>query len=536
MRPACQQRMARPSTDYEPRAPAQGALYQIVRDHFETFRAQAATIRDGEGLPGFVERAFRTFLRCGWLAGGFARLRCRDCGLDRLIPFSCKGRALCPSCGGRRMAERAAHLVDQVFPDVPIRQWVLSLPYRLRYQLAWDHDLWRAVVGVLFGAVFRVLRARVGDDGVEAGRGGGVAVIQRFGGALNLNVHIHALVMDGVFARDHAGALCFHPAPHLTTLDVAEVLATVEPLIMRRLERRGLGPGDGEAGAPDAWTDEAPVLAGLAAASVQGTIALGPRRGARLRRLGDAAEPVETSAPGHCHARANGFDLHAGLVVPAGQRERLERIVRYTLRPPVPQERLHLTGDGQVRLELRHPWRDGTTDIVFDPVEFLGRLAVLVPRPRINLLLYHGVLGPRAAWRAEVVQGQTPVGSGDTGLESSPVPAREPDLAETARRQACGQCWSSLMARTFGFDVLACPRRAPREAASRGTRVWRPPASDRAHRGGGRHRPDPSASRSADRGAGTPPRAGATAVREHSRSGGLGRRQFSVRPRFLTGS
>ena len=84
----------------------------------------------------------------------------------------------------------------------------------------------------------------------------------------------------------------------------------------------------------------------------------------------------------------------------AGQRDRLERVCRYALRPPVTQERLHLTAEGQVRLELRQPWRDGTTDVVFDPVEFLGRLAVLVPRPRINLILYHGVLGPRAAWRA----------------------------------------------------------------------------------------------------------------------------------------
>jgi hypothetical protein len=78
--------------------------------------------------------------------------------------------------------------------------------------------------------------------------------------------------------------------------------------------------------APDAWGDEAPVLAGLAAASIQGTFALGPRRGARLRRLGDETEPVQTPDPGDCHARANGFDLHAGVVVPAGQRERLERI------------------------------------------------------------------------------------------------------------------------------------------------------------------------------------------------------------------
>ena len=99
-------------------------------------------------VPRFVERAFREFLRCGFLAGGFARFPCGDCGLDRLVAFSCKGRALCPRCGGRRMAERAAHLVDHVIPDVPVRQWVLSLPDPLRYRLAWDHDLCRRVSAV----------------------------------------------------------------------------------------------------------------------------------------------------------------------------------------------------------------------------------------------------------------------------------------------------------------------------------------------------------------------------------------------------
>ena len=108
----------------------------------------------------------------------------------------------------------------------------------------------------------RVLRARAQDEGVEASRCGGVAVIQRFGGALNLNVHIHALVLDGVFARDAAGGLRFHATPDLTTLDVAEVLATVEPLMARQLQHRGRG--EGEADASDAWVDEAPVLAGLA--------------------------------------------------------------------------------------------------------------------------------------------------------------------------------------------------------------------------------------------------------------------------------
>jgi hypothetical protein len=84
---------------------------------------------------------------------------------------------------------------------------------------------------------------------------------------------------------------------------------------------------------------------------------------------------------------------------------------------------------------------------------------VLVPRPRINLMLYHGVLGPRAAWRADVVRRQTAGAGRDRGLkESGTEQAREADLTETARRQARGQCWASLMERTFGFDVLACPR------------------------------------------------------------------------------
>ena len=109
-------------------------------------------------------------------------------------------------------------------------------------------------------------------------------------------------------SRKPAGALHFHPTRRLTSLDVDEVLATVEPRIKRLLDRRGLGDGDNDGSASDAWADEAPVLAGLAAASVQGIVALGPQRGARLRRLGDAREEREPSEQRGCHARANGFD------------------------------------------------------------------------------------------------------------------------------------------------------------------------------------------------------------------------------------
>jgi Putative transposase/Transposase zinc-binding domain len=439
---------------YKPRDPAQSVLSQLVRDHFETFRAQAASLRDGEGLPRFVEREFREFLTCGCLAAGFARFHCDACGHDRLVPFSCKGRGFCPSCGGRRMAERAAHLVDHVLPDVPIRQWVLSLPYRLRYLLAWDHDLCRAVVSVHARAVLGFLRARARRGGVTNGRSGAVAIIQRFGGAVNLNVHIHALVIDGVFAQDSEG-LRFHPACRLTRDDVAEVVAVVARRIERLLQRRGVAATAEESGTADTWAEEAPALAGLAAASVQGLIALGPRAGGRVERYGSPPERAVPVTLGPCHANAGGFDLHAGVVVGAGQRKRLERLCRYTLRSPIAQARLRVDAEGQVWITLRHQWADGTTRLRFDPVALLARLAVLIPRPRINLLLYYGVLAPRARWRAAVVASarsewsDAPAGSGPADSDGSGQPGC---------RRPGAYLWADLMRRTFGIDVLECPR------------------------------------------------------------------------------
>src|SRR5262245_5455801 len=134
--------------DYRPRAAEHAVLYRVIDEHLDAFLETARRHADGAALPDFVEQEFRNFLTCGVLAHGFARLRCTDCALERLVPFSCKGRGFCPSCGGRRMTESAARLVDEVLPRVPVRQWVLSLPYRLRYLLAWDHALARAVVAV----------------------------------------------------------------------------------------------------------------------------------------------------------------------------------------------------------------------------------------------------------------------------------------------------------------------------------------------------------------------------------------------------
>src|SRR6058998_1023252 len=177
------------------------------------------------------------------------------------------------------MGARRGLRVDHVLPHVPVRQRVLTLPHRLRYLLAWNHKLCRAVLGVAVRAVLGFYRHRARRAGVRDGRSGAVTVIQRFGGGLQLNVHFHTLLLDGVFAQGEDGSLEFHAAEPPSDEEVARLLATIYRRVQRLLARRGLDVDD----APDVdpLAEESPALAGISSASIQGRIALGPRAGAR---------------------------------------------------------------------------------------------------------------------------------------------------------------------------------------------------------------------------------------------------------------
>jgi len=106
---------------YERRRPEETTLYRVVQEHLETFLAQVEA-GGAASLPQFVKDEFDAFLECGILAHGFMRVRCAACGHEKLVAFSCKLRGICPSCGGRRMAETAAWLVDHIIPKVPVRE------------------------------------------------------------------------------------------------------------------------------------------------------------------------------------------------------------------------------------------------------------------------------------------------------------------------------------------------------------------------------------------------------------------------------
>ena len=153
-----------------------------------------------------------------------------------------------------------------------------------------------------------------------------------------------------------------------------------------------------------------PLFAQLCAASVQGRVALGPQSGRAVERLGRRQEDVRPRfIPGELCCDIEHFSLHAKVRIGAHDRDGLERLCRYVARPPFKAERLTLDEDGRVVYALRRRWCDGTSAVVFEPLDFIARLAALVPRPRAHLLTYHGVLAPAAEWRDLIVPGESAV-------------------------------------------------------------------------------------------------------------------------------
>jgi len=431
---------------YRRRDPEATTLHRIVRENLNTFLAEAE--EEGRPVPRFVAEEFRNYLKCGLLSCGFTRLYCDACRSSRLVAHSCGGRGFCPSCGGRRMSEGAAHLVDLVIPHVPVRQFVLSLPFRLRFIAAFDHDLELEVGGVFVRSVFNWYRLRARRRGLQESECGAVTVVQRFSSNLALNVHYHSLVLDGVYTRRGDVPPVFHELPPPTDDDIADLVQAIARRVQRLLEKRGLAEPEAYTAAYDDLREEQPALALFGAASSAGQQALGDNRGQPVDRL-RVPRKRKARAPrrkGHLCAEADGYNLHAATWIAGHQRTRLERLCTYISRPPVADDRLNLLDDGRVALRLKKPYADGTSYFLFEPLEFLGRLAAITPRPHGNSRIYYGVLSANHAWREQVVPAcRNPQGLGRT-------------------RKGRRLPWSELLFRVFGVLALICDCGAPLRA------------------------------------------------------------------------
>jgi hypothetical protein len=381
-------------------------LWQIVNEYFP--KLVDYVHHHDQHVPAFVERELEAFLACGQIDRGFTHIRCAMCDARQLVPFTCKSRALCPTCCGRRMNQMALQLVESVIPRVPVRQWVLTFPPPLRYLLAYDNALCSRALALFVEQVLRHYRFVLSrEHGVDIDRlqGGAVTSIQRVGSALQASLHFHTIALDGVYlvSEDDSEAPRFLAAPAVTRAEIQNVAWNTCQAVMEMLRQHGVDL-TGDADDLDRLAQEHPLLARSLAASMQGVVGVGEDAGRWLLRAGRGANdaaPAEGSrrsqTPGH------GFDLHAGVRIPADDRRRLERLCRYILSPPVSADRISRTPDGRIAYRLKRRWSDGTEVVYFSGLDFLSKLMALIPRPRVHLLRYHGCLAPRSSLRRQVV-------------------------------------------------------------------------------------------------------------------------------------
>jgi hypothetical protein len=439
---------------YARRQPEKTALYQLFQQHLLTFEQQWTDQADGRTLPKFVLNELHGFMACGILGRGFAHLYCDECGEHHVVAFSCKARAVCPSCLGRRMSEGAADLVDHILPVVPIRQWVLTLPFPLRFPLAFDGKLLGEVLRIFMDTVASWYRERQADRGLPHGEGGAVAVIQRANSDLRLNPHVHAIFLDGLYAPDGDGkGQMFHPAPGPSQHDIEQVVQRTSKRILRFLQRRGVitlvsVPGDGEVTvvADEAMGEKDPLLAKLLAAATAGAPPAGwANKRKPVRIVLDTDDRPVTK--GMLCSQDHGFNLHGATRVAANDKKGRETLCRYVLRPPLANDRLHILPNGKVKLEFKKPWSDGTSAIELEPLAVIARLAALVPPPRRHTTRYFGVLSSHASSRSQVVPAATP----PAAPAEQDKPKKEPRYIR----------WSELLRRVFGIEVVCSKCKNP---------------------------------------------------------------------------
>jgi len=251
------------------------------------------------------------------------------------------------------------------------------------------------------------------------------------------------LFMEGGYYDTHQGAKYWWIDPP-TNEEIQNLVKLIAMRVIRYLKKHGYFNEDSETAVPEEDMDQE-LLPELQAASVKSKIAVGERRGQWVRRIGtlgfDNVHPVLT---GHLCAQITGFSLHAAVYCAPWERAKLEKLVRYVARPAVAEKRLTLQSNGDVIYKLKTKYSDGTTHLRFSGVEFIEKLAALVPPPRIHLIRFFGVLAPHSKIRAEVVP-----------KKDKPEETCEINKKDKPRKSKKYK-WAELLARTFNIDTKHC--------------------------------------------------------------------------------
>jgi hypothetical protein len=313
----------------------------------------------------------------------------------------------------------------------------LTLPWDLARAVAFDARLSSDVFGLCAEEIARWQCARARAAGVASPRAGSILENQRFADGALCWPHAHLVAPDGVFYETDSGLVRFHGTGAPRDRDVAALVGRVTERVGRLLERRARGASQDEA-------DQVPVpghelTMQCAAVAPTGRLIV-DGSDPQSRRRGKGGQTLRRKPL--CARSPEGFELHAAVHVPASDRAGLERLCRYIARPAICDGRLARLSDGSVEVRLKRVWKGGVRSLLFEPLAFIARLAVLIPLPMAHMRRAYGVFAPAHPWRSRVVP--EPRSSKKTGR---PVAPKRPDR----------MAWSDLLARVFQIDGLRCP-------------------------------------------------------------------------------
>jgi hypothetical protein len=177
--------------------------------------------------------------------------------------------------------------------------------------------------------------------------------------------------------------------------------------------------------------------------SVNYRIAVGSQKGQKVFALQTLSPMFEDVEGKELLGKMSGFSLHAGVSAKASDRDKLERLCRYVARPPVSVHRLSLTAEGHIRYELKTPYRNGTTHMIFEPLDFISKLASLIPAPWVHLTRFHGVFAPNSRHRAGIINRKVDSKLGVTAIE-------------TVSEKHGAMNWAKRLKRAFNIDMNIC--------------------------------------------------------------------------------
>jgi hypothetical protein len=195
-----------PRKFYRPCDHEASPFFKIVRDRFDEFERvypERFQQRYGYWRP-VIRSSIDKFLKCGDVKEGFARVKCKDCGEEYFLAFSCRQRSCCPSCDQKRALMLGLRLQEEVLAEVPHLQWVFTIPKRLRVYFRYDRSLLGKFCRAVYDTVCDVYKMELdGDCGVPATCAehsrSMVGAVQTFGDLIHWHSHIHAIVPEGVF-------------------------------------------------------------------------------------------------------------------------------------------------------------------------------------------------------------------------------------------------------------------------------------------------------------------------------------------------